>query len=93
MRRQKGEENPLTGKKAAQLMKHPEALAQIAQLEQTQQIMALLRQSGDVQRAAEAAAAGEPAALVKMVEQLLQNKQGAQLVNQIGEEAKKAGLE
>lgn len=84
--------DPLSSATAAQLIKNRQAIAQLAQSHEVQSMMRLLRQSGDVQQAAQAAAKGEPAALMSMVQQLLSTQQGAKLADQIGEQAKQAGI-
>ena len=71
----------------AELMKNREAISQLAQSSDAQKLMALLKQqSGGVQQAAQAAAAGNPS-------QLMASKEGAELVDRIGAQAKQAGLE
>ena len=55
--------------------------------------MALLKQqSGGVQEAARQAAAGEPGQLMTIMNQLMHSKEGAELVDRIGAQAKQAGL-
>ena len=93
MRGKQGEEAPIQGATAAQLVKDRQAIANLAQSKQVQSLMELLRQSGDVQNAAQNAARGDPSALVSMLEQLVQTQQGAQLIGQIKDQAKQAGLE
>ena len=78
----------------AELMKNREAISQLAQSSDAQKLMALLKQqSGGVQQAAQAAAAGNPNQLMAMMEQLMNSKEGAELVDRIGAQAKQAGLE
>ena len=55
--------------------------------------MELLRQGGGVEQAAQAAAAGDPAALMAMMARLMHTPEGAALVDRIGTQAKRAGLE
>ena len=75
-------------------MKNREAISQLAQSSDAQKLMALLKQqSGGVQQAAQAAAAGNPSQLMAMMEQLMNSKEGAELVDRIGAQAKQAGLE
>lgn len=74
--------------------KNREAIARLAQSSDAQKLMALLKQqSGGVQQAAQAAAAGNPSQLMAMMEQLMNSKEGAELVDRIGAQAKQAGLE
>ena len=69
------------------------AIAQLAQSDDAKKLMELLqRQSGGVKQAAQAAAAGDPAQLMAMMDQLMRSKEGAELVNRIDSQAKRAGL-
>ncbi len=45
-----------------------------------------------VKQAAQAGAAGDPAQLMAMMDQLMHSKEGAELVNRIDSQAKQAGL-
>ena len=77
----------------AELMRHREAFAQLAQSSDAQRLMARLKQqSGGVQEAARQAAAGEPGQLMTIMNQLMHSKEGAELVDRIGAQAKQAGL-
>ena len=79
---------------AAELAKNREAIAQLAKSSDAQRLMTLLKQqSGEVQAAAKAAAAGDPSRLMAMMDQLMHSKEGADLVDRIGAQAKRAGLE
>lgn len=85
---------PGLGATAVELVKNREAIAQLAQSSDAQRLMALLnRQSGGVQQAAQAAAAGDPSQLMAMMEQLMNSREGAELVDRIGAQAKQSGLE
>ena len=76
-----------------ELMKNREAFAQLAQSSDAQRLMALLKQqSGGVQEAARQAAAGDPSQLMSIMNQLMHSKEGAELVDRIGAQAKQAGL-
>ncbi len=71
-----------------------DAISQLAQSSDAQRLMAMLKQQGgDVQAAAQAAAAGNPGQLMSIMNQLMQSKEGAELVDRIGVQAKQAGLE
>ena len=73
--------------------KDREAITRLAQSSDAQKLMELLqRQSGQVKQAAQAAAAGDPAQLMSMMDQLMHSKEGAELVDRIGAQAKQAGL-
>lgn len=70
-----------------------EAIARLAKSSDAQKLMELLqRQSGQVKQAAAAAAAGEPSQLMAIMDQLMHSKEGAELVDRIGSQAKQAGL-
>ena len=69
------------------------AISQLAQSGDAQRLMELLRQGGGVAQAAQAAAAGDPAALMAMMDRLMHTPEGAALVDRIGTQAKQAGLE
>ena len=69
------------------------AISKLAQSGDAQRLMGLLRQGGGVEQAAQAAAAGDPAALMAMMDRLMHTPEGAALVDRIGTQAKQAGLE
>ena len=77
---------------AAELVKHKQAISQLAQSGDAQKLMSLLRERGGVQEAAQAAAAGDPSQLMGMVSQLMGTKEGADLIDRISSQAKQAGL-
>jgi len=73
--------------------KNRKAVEQLARSSDAQQLMELLKkQSGGVQQAAQAAAAGDPRQLMTIMDQLMHSKEGAELVDRIGAQAKQAGL-
>ena len=69
------------------------AISKLAQSGDAQRLMALLRQGGGVEQAAQAAAAGDPSALMAMMDRLMHTPEGAELVDRIEAQAKRAGLE
>lgn len=74
--------------------KNREAISQLARSGDAQKLMALLnKQSGNVQEAARQAAAGDPSQLMTIMDQLMHSREGAELVDRIGSQAKQAGLE
>ncbi len=73
-------------------IKNREAIAKLAQSSDAQDLMRLLQQGGGVQDAAQAAAAGDPSALLKKMQQLMSTREGAQLVERISQQAKAHGL-
>ena len=73
--------------------KNREVISRLAKSSDAQKLMELLqRQSGQVKQAAQAAAAGDPAQLMSMMDQLMHSKEGAELVDRIGSQARQAGL-
>lgn len=80
------------GSNPMELIKNREAISKLAQSSDAQNLMRLLQQSGGVQDAAQAAAAGDPGALLKKVQQLMSTQEGAQLVERISQQARKHGL-
>jgi len=81
------------GKPGEALAKNRTAITQLAQSGEAKKLMSLLQQQGGVNEAAQAAANGNAAQLMKMMDQLMKTKEGAELVERIGAQAKKAGLE
>ena len=73
--------------------KNRDAIAQLAKSSDAQKLMELLqRQGGQVKQAAQAAAAGDHALPRSMRDQQQHRQEGAELVNRIDSQAKKAGL-
>ena len=72
--------------------KEREALSKLAQSQQAQKLIQMLGQEGNVQDAARQAAAGKPEKLLERMRQLMSTAEGAALVEQIGQQAKKSGL-
>lgn len=74
--------------------KNRDAISRLAQSSDAQKLRDLLnRQSGQVQQAARQAAAGDPSQLMSIMNQLMHSREGAELVDRIGSQAKQAGLE
>lgn len=69
------------------------ALAGLADSEDTQALMAMLRRQGGVEEAAKAAAGGDIGQLMTMMNRLMSSKEGAELVARIEDQARRAGLE
>jgi len=78
--------------KNVQQLKDNGALKQLLQAEDTKRMMELLGEQGGVQDAAKAAASGNPGQLMRMMQQLMDTKEGAQLVERITKQARKSGL-
>ena len=73
--------------------KNRDAITRLAKSSDAQKLMELLRrQNGQVQQAAQAAAAGDPGQLMAMMDQLMHSKEGAELVDRIDSQARQAGL-
>lgn len=77
---------------AARQLKNKGAVQQLLQSEDTKRMMDMLSRQGGVQGAAKAAAAGDPARLMEMMQQLMSNPEGAQLVERITKQAQQNGL-
>ena len=75
------------------LKEHRAALTQLARSGEAQQLMELLNRQGGVKQAAQAAAAGDPAALMDMMNRLMSTGEGAGLVEKLSSQARQAGLE
>jgi len=73
--------------------KNRDAITRLAKSSDAQKLMELLqKQSGQVKQAAQQAAAGDPAQLMAIMDQLMHSKDGAELVDRIDSQAKQAGL-
>ena len=88
----KGKESQSKGFSPSDLVKNRGAIAQLAQSSDAQQLMQLLQRGGGVQEAAQAAADGDPSELIRRMQQLMNTKEGAQLVERISRQAKESGL-
>ena len=77
----------------AALGKNREAIGKLARSEEARRVMEMLERQGGVREAAAAAAGGNAAQLMAMMERLMQTREGAELVDKIGDRAKQAGLE
>jgi len=74
--------------------KNRDAISRLAKSSDAKKLMELLqKQSGQVKQAAQSAAAGDPAQLMAMMDQLMHSREGAELVNRINSQARQAGLE
>ena len=81
------------GMSPQELLKNRQAIADLAGSEDARQLMELLqRQGGPVRQAAQQAAAGSPERFMEMMDRLMKSKEGADLLERIGDQAKKAGL-
>ncbi len=76
----------------ARSMQDNGAVRQLLASEDTKRMMNMLGSQDRVQNAAKAAAAGNPAQLMGMMQQLMGTKEGAELVDRITKQARKSGL-
>ena len=76
----------------ARRMKDQGAVQQLLRSEDTRRMMDMLGSQANVKSAAKAAASGDPAQLMGMMQQLMSTKEGAQLVERITQQARKSGL-
>lgn len=76
----------------AQKMRDKGAVRQLLQSDDTKRMMDMLGSQSSVKSAAKAAAAGDPAQLMGMMQQLMSTKEGAQLVERITKQARESGL-
>lgn len=80
------------GSPAAQLVKNRDAVARLAKSGDAQRLIELLRHQNGVQEAARAAAGGDASQLMTIMNQLMNTKEGANLVERIEHRAKQEGL-
>ena len=79
----------LKGKEAANLMKDPSKLEKLRDAPETQRIFSLLSQStGNLESAAERAAKGDTAQLTDAIRRLMQDPEGAKLIQKMKENFK-----
>lgn len=79
----------LKGKEAAGLMKDPSKLEKLRDAPETQKIFSMLSQStGDLESAAERAAKGDTAQLAGAIRRLMQDPEGAKLIQKMKENFK-----
>jgi len=76
----------------ARTIKDKGAIQQLLKSDDTRRMMDMLGSQNDVQDAAKAAAAGDPAQLMGMMQQLMNTKEGAALVERITKQARQSGL-
>lgn len=68
------------------------AVEQLLRSQDTKRMMQMLGSRGDVKGAAKAAATGDTTKLMGMMQQLLNDPEGAKLVEKIKEQAERSGL-
>lgn len=79
------------GETAAKL-KEKGAIQQLLRSEDTKRMIELLGTQDSVKGAAKAAAAGDPARLMGMMQQLMKDPEGAQLIERITKQAEQSDL-
>lgn len=77
---------------AAQKLKGAGAVQDLLRSDDTKRMMDMLGSQDNVKHAAKAAAAGDPAQLMGMMQRLMSTQEGAQLVERITKQAKQSGL-
>ena len=92
MQAKREEETPME-RAARQLGQNREAITHMAQSGDAKRLMQLREEEGGVRQAAKAAAAGDPSQLMDMMNRLMRTQEGAQLVERIENQAKRAGLQ
>mgnify|MGYP003293287829 CR=1 FL=1 len=76
----------------AQKVKDKGAIHELLRSDDTKRMMDMLGSQDSVQNAAKAAAAGDPAQLMGMMQQLMSTREGAALVERITKQAQQSGL-
>ena len=79
--------------RAAEKMKDRKGLRDLLGSGEAKRMVELLGDRGSVQAAARAAAAGDPARLMDMMQRLMESKEGAQAVEQLKKRAEQSGLD
>lgn len=74
------------------LGRHRQAITKLAQSGDAQKLVSMLKQTGGVQQAAQAAAQGDTSQLMSMMNQLMNTREGAALVERLRRQAEESGL-
>ena len=77
---------------AAELAKNRSAIEKLAHSGDARKLMELLGRQGGVEEAAGEASGGDPSRLLKMMDRLMEDPEGARLMGRLRDEAHKAGL-
>ena len=80
---------PAASQMGEALGRHRQAMAQSGD---AQKLVSMLKQTGGVQQAAQAAAQGDASQLMGMMNQLMSTKEGAALVERLRRQAEESGL-
>lgn len=91
MAKEAGQDMGQLGEKV-RTIKDKGAVQQLLQSDDTKRMMELLGSRNNVTGAAKAAAAGDPAQLMGMMQQLMNTQEGAKLVERITQKARESGL-
>ena len=83
--------NRCPGRAAGTAEQH-RAVQELAQSGEAQKLLSMLKQTGEVQQAAQAAAQGAPEQLLGLVRQLMNPREGADIVERLRRQAERSGL-
>ncbi len=72
---------------------NPATLMKLSKTGEVQQLMSMLQEKGSLQEAAKSASSGDATALLAMVKQVMSSTEGADLIENIQQKAKDAGIE
>ena len=78
--------------RAAGTAEQRRAVQELAQSGEAQKLLSMLKQTGEVQQAAQAAAQGSPEQLLGLVRQLMNTREGADIVEHLRRQAERSGL-
>ena len=78
--------------RAAGTAEQRRAVQELAQSGEAQKLLSMLKQTGEVQQAAQAAAQGAPEQLLGLVRQLMNTREGADIVERLRRQAERSGL-
>lgn len=78
--------------RAAGTAEQRRVVQELAQSGEAQKLLSMLKQTGEVQQAAQAAAQGSPEQLLGLVRQLMNTREGADIVERLRRQAERSGL-
>ena len=78
--------------RAAGTAEQRRAVQELAQSGEAQKLLSMLKQTGEVRQAAQAAAQGSPEQLLGLVRQLMNTREGADIVERLRRQAERSGL-
>lgn len=71
----------------------PATLLKLSKTGEVQELMSLLQKNGSLEEAAKSATSGDSSQLLKMVQQVMRSQEGADLIDNIQQKAKEAGID